>query len=58
MIAAGVPVTSIQKMLGHSSIRTTQLYVRIADKQVEQDYHAGIQKLAESCEIVTEVPHG
>ena len=58
MIAAGVPVTSIQKMLGHSSIRTTQLYVRIADKQVEQDYHAGIQKLVENCEIVTEVPHG
>jgi integrase/recombinase XerD len=58
MIAAGVPVTSIQKMLGHSSIRTTQLYVRIADKQVEQDYHAGIQKLVESCEIVTEVSHG
>jgi integrase/recombinase XerD len=58
MLAAGVPVTSIQKMLGHSSIRTTQLYVRIADKQVEQDYHAGIQKLVESCEIVTEVPHG
>jgi integrase/recombinase XerD len=58
MIAAGVPVTSIQKMLGHSSIRTTQLYVRIADRQVEQDYHTGIQKLVESCEIVTEVPHG
>jgi integrase/recombinase XerD len=58
MIAAGVPVTSIQKMLGHSSIRTTQLYVRIADRQVEQDYHAGIRKLVESLEIVTEVPHG
>ncbi len=58
MIAAGVPVTSIQKMLGHSSISTTQLYVRIADRQVEQDYHAGIQKLIESCVIVTEVPHG
>jgi site-specific recombinase XerD len=58
MIAAGVPVTSIRKMLGHASIRTIQLYVRIADRQVEQDYHAGIQKLVESCEIVTEVPHG
>jgi len=58
MIAAGVPVTSVQKMLGHTSIRTTQLYVRIADRQVEQDYHAGIQKLVESCEILTEVSHG
>jgi site-specific recombinase XerD len=58
MIAAGVPVTSIQKILGHSSISTTQLYVRIADRRVEQDYHAGIQKLIESCVIMTEVPHG
>jgi site-specific recombinase XerD len=58
MIAAGVPVTSVQKMLGHTSIRTTQLYVRIADRQVEQDYHAGIQKVIENCETLPEVSHG
>ena len=58
MIAAGVPVTSVQKMLGHTSIRTTQLYVRVADKQVEQDYHAGIQKVIENCSSPPEVSHG
>jgi integrase/recombinase XerD len=35
MIAAKVPITSVQKMLGHASIRTTQLYVNVADRQVE-----------------------
>jgi integrase/recombinase XerD len=58
MISAGVPVTSVQKMLGHTSIRTTQLYVCIADKQVEQDYHAGIQKVIENCETLPEVSDG
>jgi site-specific recombinase XerD len=45
MIAAGVPVTSVQKMLGHASLKTTQLYIEVSDWQVEQDYHAGIRKL-------------
>jgi len=58
MIAAGVPVTSVQKMLGHTSIRTTQVYVRGADRQVEQDYHAGIQKVIENCSSLPEESHG
>jgi integrase/recombinase XerD len=58
MVAAEVPVTSVQKMLGHTSIRTTQLYVNVADRQVEQDYHAGIQKVIENCAILSEVSHG
>jgi integrase len=57
MIAAEVPVTSVQKMLGHTSIRTPQLYVNVADRQVEQDYHAGIQKVIENCAILSEVSH-
>jgi site-specific recombinase XerD len=51
MISAGVPVTSVQKLLGHASLRTTQLYVDIADRKVEQDYHAGIQKVIEHMEV-------
>jgi integrase/recombinase XerD len=35
MIGADVPVTSVQKLLGHNSIHTTQLYVRVADSKVE-----------------------
>jgi integrase/recombinase XerD len=58
MIAAGVPVTSVQKMLGHTSIRTTQLYVRVADRQVEKDYHTGIQKVIENSTTHPEVSNG
>jgi site-specific recombinase XerD len=58
MIAAGVPVTSVQKMLGHVSLRTTQLYVDVADRQVEQDYHVGIQKVIENNSALLEVSNG
>ncbi len=58
MIAAGVPVTSVQKMLGHTSIRTTQLYVQVADRQVEKDYHTGIQKVIEKSTTHPEVSNG
>jgi len=45
MIAADVPITSVQRMLGHNSIDTTQLYVRVADNKVEKDYHAAVSKV-------------
>ena len=45
LIAAGVPVTSVQKLLGHRSIRTTQRYIQVHDLQVERDYHAGMEKI-------------
>jgi site-specific recombinase XerD len=58
MIAAGVPVTSVQKLLGHASLRTTQLYVEVADRQVEQDYHAGIQKVIKNSSALLEAANG
>ena len=32
-----VPIETISKMLGHSRIQTTQIYVRVLDKKVEHD---------------------
>ena len=58
MVAAEVPVTSVQKMLGHVSLRTTQLYVDVADRQVERDYQAGIQKVIEGSATLLETAHG
>jgi site-specific recombinase XerD len=46
LIAADVPVTSVQKLLGHASLRTTQRYIQVADSQVERDYRASILKVS------------
>lgn len=45
LLNADVPVTSIQKLLGHRWIETTQTYVSANDKQVQADYYAACQKL-------------
>jgi site-specific recombinase XerD len=45
MIAADIAVTSVQKLLGHVSIRTTQLYVHVTDKQVAHDYQKAVSKI-------------
>ena len=45
MLSKGVPVESVSKMLGHTSIITTQLYARITNKKIENDMLAVSQKL-------------
>ena len=45
MLTKGVPVESVSKMLGHSSITTTQLYARITNKKIENDMLAVSKKL-------------
>lgn len=46
MIGADVPITSVQKLLGHNSIHTTQLYVHVADSKVEKDYRAAVLRIS------------
>jgi site-specific recombinase XerD len=45
LLNADMPVTSIQKLLGHRWIESTQTYVLANDKQVQADYYAACQKL-------------
>ncbi len=47
LVGAGVPATSVQKLLGHRSLRTTQRYINVHDLQVERDYRAGMEKIIE-----------
>jgi site-specific recombinase XerD len=45
LLSAGAPVTSIQALLGHRWLETTQIYVQANDQQVQADYYAACLKL-------------
>jgi site-specific recombinase XerD len=45
LVNADAAVTSIQKLLGHRWLETTQIYILANDKQVCEDYYAACQKL-------------
>jgi site-specific recombinase XerD len=45
LVSVDVPVTTIQKLLGHAWLETTQTYVAADDHQVQADYYAASQKL-------------
>jgi site-specific recombinase XerD len=45
LLAADVPVTTIQKLLGHRWLETTQTYVLANDRQVQTDYYAACARL-------------
>ena len=36
-LSKGVPIESVSKMLGHTNIKTTQIYARITNKKIELD---------------------
>jgi len=45
LLNADAPITSIQKLMGHRWIESTQTYVIANDKQVCADYYAASQKI-------------
>jgi site-specific recombinase XerD len=45
LVSVDVPVTSIQKLLGHRWIESTQTYVAANDQQVQADYFAACARL-------------
>ena len=45
MLAAGMPVTSLQRYLGHEHLDTTMLYAEVSDPMLQQDYYRGIAAL-------------
>lgn len=36
-LSKGVPIETVSKMLGHTNIKTTQIYARITNKKIEED---------------------
>lgn len=45
LVMADVPVTSIQKLLGHAWLSTTQTYVAANDPKIQSDFYAAAQQL-------------
>ena len=43
-LEAGVPIESIAKMMGHSSIASTQIYAQVTDQKIARDMERVIQK--------------
>jgi len=48
MLTAGMPVTSLQRYLGHQELDTTMLYAEVANPLLRQDYYRGIAQLDSS----------
>lgn len=44
-ISYGVPIESVSKMLGHTNIRTTQIYAKIIDTKLSEDMDILANKL-------------
>lgn len=42
MLSAGIPIESISKMMGHTNIRTTQIYARVTDNKISNSVQASI----------------
>lgn len=43
-LSKGVPIESVSKMLGHTNIKTTQIYARITNKKIEEDMRHAADK--------------
>ncbi|GAB6395405.1 MAG: site-specific integrase [Bacteroidales bacterium] len=39
LLSLGAPIETVSKILGHGEIRTTQIYAKVLDKQVEKAVH-------------------
>lgn len=45
LLSSGMPITSIQKLMGHRFVETTQNYAAANDRQVQTDFYNASAKL-------------
>ena len=46
LVAADVPVTTVQKLMGHAWLTTTQTYIAANDHQVQADFYQAVTAMA------------
>ena len=44
MLSADIPIESISKMMGHTNIRTTQIYARVTGNKISEDMDRLMEK--------------
>src|SRR5947209_4242925 len=42
MLNAGMPITSLQRYLGHENLDTTMVYAGVSDRSLRADYYRGM----------------
>jgi hypothetical protein len=53
MLTAGMPVSSLQRYLGHEHLDTAMIYAEVSDPLLQQDYYQGIATLDPGSEILS-----
>jgi site-specific recombinase XerD len=52
-LSNNVPIETVSKMLGHSDLRTTQIYAKVVEKKVSEDMKALKEKLSLQGQMMT-----
>ena len=53
-LSNGVPIESVSKMLGHTSLRTTQVYAKVVEQKLSDDMSLLEKKLADKSDNIIE----
>ena len=54
-LSKGVPIETVSKMLGHTNIKTTQIYARITNEKISKDMQLLSGKLADIEQVATKM---
>lgn len=53
MAESGVPVTSIQRLMGHHWLQSTEVYLHVSDPRLQADYDAAMRTIANQLDLGT-----